>query len=294
MHPRPDAAETRVGMVIGGRYRLVQLLGSGGSGHVYLAEPTTSIAPIARGQSPPRVALKLLRPEHLGRADLVARFEREAAAASRIDHPNVLRVHQSGTLDEGQPYFVMELLVGLDLADTLARCQRLAPARALRIAAGAAAGLGAAHAAGVVHRDVKPENIFLVHEKDGTERPRLLDFGFSRLPDDPPPPRRSLVVGTPEYMAPEQAQGAPGHPSADIYSLGVVLYEMLAGRPPFSGPYPAIARRHAQEAPAPIPGGISPAIDEVLLQALAKRPEDRFPTMADFKESLLGLLGDRA
>jgi serine/threonine protein kinase len=294
MVPRPKAASSLVGTVVGGRYRIIQLLGSGGTGHVYLAESTHSLPPLRSGVSRPRIALKVLRPEHASRPDLVARFEREAVAAARIHHPNVLRVLETCVHAEGERYFAMELLVGLDLADTLARCRSLLPARATRIAAAAAAGLEAAHQAGVIHRDIKPENIFLVHEKDGREQVKLLDFGFSRLHDDPAARGRpTMAVGTPEYMAPEQAQGADGHPSADIYSLGIVLYEMLAGRVPFSGPYPAIALRHAREAPAPLQSpAVTPPLEAAVLRAIEKDPADRWLSMADFARALLGTLGD--
>jgi serine/threonine-protein kinase len=293
MPSRQQAAQARVGSVVGGRYRIIQLLGSGGTGHVYLVEPTHSLPPRRGGEGRPRIALKMLRPEHVGRADLVARFEREAVAAQRIQHPNVLRVLEAGVQGEGEPFFVMELLVGLDLADTLAHCRKLVPARATRIAAGAAAGLQAAHEAGVVHRDLKPENIFLVHERDGSEQVKLLDFGYSRLHDDPARRARpSMAVGTPEYMAPEQAQGADGQPSADIYSLGIVLYEMLAGRVPFTGPYPAIALLHARQIPPPLGAALPPALQAVVLRAIAKEPDERWPSMADFARALLATLGE--
>jgi eukaryotic-like serine/threonine-protein kinase len=280
-HP---SAEALVGEAIGDRYRVIQLLRSGGSGHVYLAELLDG--PARR----PRLAVKVLRPEHLESPDLVARFEREAIAAGRVCHPNVLSVHGAPILEGSSRCFAMELLVGLDLADTLAFTRQLTPARAVRIAHGAAEGLAAAHAAGVIHRDVKPENLFLVHAPDGREMVKLLDFGFSYLPGDPASDSPK-VVGTPEYMAPEQAGGAPAHPSADIYSLGIVLYEMLTGRVPFTGEYPAIALHHAQE---PLPRIQSPRISRdlaaVLDVALAKHPDDRFGSMAALRDALQALL----
>ncbi len=293
MSSRQQAAQSRVGTVVGGRYRIIQLLGSGGTGHVYLVEPTHSLPPRHTGESRPRIALKMLRAEHVGRPDLVARFEREAVAAARIHHPNVLRVLEAGVQGESEPFFVMELLVGLDLADTIAHTRKLVPARATRIAAGAAAGLQAAHEAGVIHRDLKPENIFLVHEKDGREQVKLLDFGYSHLHDDPARRARpSMAVGTPEYMAPEQAQGAEAHLSADLYSLGIVLYEMLAGRVPFTGPYPAIALLHARQIPPPLDPAVSPELQAVVRRAIAKEPEERWPSMTAFAQALLATLGE--
>jgi serine/threonine-protein kinase len=268
---------------VGNRYRVIQLLGSGGTGQVYLAE-------LCSGPRR-RFALKVLRAEHRGEPDLVARFEREAVAAARIHHPNVLAIEAAEASREGDGelprFFVMELLVGLDLADTLAFAGSLGPARSVRVAERAALGLGAAHAAGVIHRDVKPENLFLVHAPDGREQVKVLDFGFSHLPGDRNE-ARGHVVGTPEYMAPEQARGAPADPRADIYSLGVVLYEMLAGRVPFVGEYPEVARRHARERPPPIlRAGLSADLDAVVRRALEKAPEERFPSMEAFRAALL-------
>lgn len=327
--PPGSLAESFVGTIAAGRYRVVQLLGSGGTGHVYLADPV----PSGRGPAPvgarARVALKVLRVEHETNAALVARFEREAAAAARIRHPNVLEVHGIERTREGRRFFAMELLVGLDLADTLAFSRTLRPTRAVRIAIGVAEGLGAAHRAGVIHRDVKPENIFLVHAPDGRELVKLLDFGFASLqepqevdggpnssprgdgapnsyrvqaaeasippsgPRPPPSSRRSTVVGTPEYMAPEQAQGAAPHPSADVYSLGIALYEMLAGRVPFVGDsYPAIAYQHLGQQPSPMhrynPAlGISTELQVIVARALSKPPDARFDSMEILSRALL-------
>jgi serine/threonine-protein kinase len=236
------------------------------------------------------VAVKVLRAEHRGRPDLVRRFEREAMAAARVRHPNVLEVLDTPVDRDGILSFAMELLVGLDVADTLAYSRSLDSLRAVKIACGAAEGLGAAHAAGIIHRDVKPENIFLVHAADGREAVKLLDFGFAWMPGDEaragePAP---AVVGTPEFMAPEQAQGAPAHPTADVYALGIVLYEMLAGRVPFSGPYPDIAHLHAERAPPPIRRApLSPALLAVVDRALAKDPGARFPSMAELRAALI-------
>jgi serine/threonine-protein kinase len=241
-----------------------------------------------------RVAIKVLRAEHRAEPELVARFDREAVAAARIHHPNVRAVEGPPMAAEGDGersrFFVMELLVGLDLADTLSFAGALGPARSVRVAEGAALGLGAAHAAGVVHRDVKPENLFLVHSPDGREQVKVVDFGFSHLPGDAED-ARGRVVGTPEYMAPEQSRGAPADARADIYSLGVVLYEMLAGHAVFAGDYAEVALRHAREAPPPIAAALAPAeLDAVVRRALAKAPEARFPSMEAFRIALLASL----
>jgi serine/threonine-protein kinase len=250
------------------------------------------------------VAIKALRAEHRSVAPLVARFRREAAAATRVRHPNVLAVLEpieemsavgapsrgGRAAHEGLLCFATELLVGLDLADTLEHSRALGSPRAVRIAVEAADGLAAAHAVGVVHRDVKPENIFLVHAADGREAVKLLDFGFAFLPGDETP--GASIVGTPEYMAPEQARGAPAEPAADVYSLGIVLYEMLAGRPPFVGSYPDVARAHAEH-PVPAvrsfnPGAIvSRDLEAAIARALAKDVRRRFASMGDLRRVLL-------
>jgi serine/threonine-protein kinase len=309
-------------LVLGGRYRLLQQIGAGGIGDVWVAEvheaPRTTLSREERtlvglGPPLPRVAVKLPRAEHRGSAPLMARFEREAEAAARVQHPNVLRVleicmeprERSGqprprpTEPAPVPFFVMELLVGLDLADTLALSRCLVPGRAVRVARGLCAGLGAAHDAGVIHRDVKPENVFLEHAADGREVVKLIDFGFAWLQADGDPDTsrvritaRHSVVGTPEYIAPEQARGATAHPTADVYSLGVVLFEALVGRVPFSaGSQVATARMH-REVPVPRLRDLhprlvaSPALEDVVQVALAKDPAHRFPHMAAFATAL--------
>jgi serine/threonine-protein kinase len=264
----------------------------GSAADVFLAE---------RLGSAERVAVKVLRSEHLNRTTSL-RFEREALAASGIRHPHVVDVHPLERLEDGTPFYSMELLVGLDLADTLAYRGALESARAVRIAAAVAEGLAAVHAAGVVHRDVKPENVFLVHATDGREIPKLIDFGLASLIGDSTKANARLkitakhsVVGTPEYMAPEQAEGAAAHPAADLYSLGVVLYELLAGRAPFMGSsYPAIAHQHITS-PVPSLRVLNPTLrvpnglEAVVLRALEKQPARRFETAASMARALRAL-----
>ncbi|MDI1434847.1 serine/threonine-protein kinase [Polyangium sorediatum] len=292
MHRESSAtSDALIGAVIDKRFRVIQYLGSGGVGHVYVAEG------LRGGRNGPRVTVKVLRVEHQANEMLRARFHREIAAASRVTDPRVLQVHDAGTLPNGLPYFVAEHLVGLDLADTLSYARTLTPVRATRIAVDAAFALAAAHASGVVHRDVKPENIFLVHAPDGRELVKLLDFGSAWIDGDPGgkdsfrlTSRRS-AVGTPEYMPPEQAAGELAEPTADIYALGVVLFEMLAGAPPFVGPPAVIAERHAVERPPPLRAGnvalaASTALEAVVVRALEKDPDRRYGSAVAMAEAL--------
>jgi len=292
MHRESSAtADALIGAVIDKRFRVIQYLGSGGVGHVYVAEG------LRGGRNGPRLTVKVLRPEHQSNEKLRARFHREVAAATRVADPRVLQIHDFGALPDGLPYFVAELLVGLDLADTLAYARVLSPPRATRIAADTALALAAAHDAGVVHRDVKPENIFLVHAPDGRELVKLLDFGFAWIDGDPGGKgsfrltTRSSAVGTPEYMPAEQAAGDIARPTADIYALGVVLFEMLAGAPPFVGAPVWIAEKHAVERPPPLRAvnaavDVSVALEAVVARALEKDPARRFSSAAAMAEAL--------
>ncbi|MDC3953148.1 serine/threonine protein kinase [Polyangium jinanense] len=310
MHRESSAtSDALIGAVIDKRFRVVQYLGSGGVGHVYVAEG------LVRGaRNGPRVTVKVLRPEHQSNDMLRARFHREVAAATRISDPRVLQIHDFGTLPSDLPYFVAELLVGLDLADTLSYAGTLSPIRATRIALDTAFALAAAHTSGVVHRDVKPENIFLVHAPDGRELVKLLDFGFAWIDGDPggpgfgaqgadgdPKPQASKesfrlttrrgAVGTPEYMPSEQAAGELAQPTADIYALGVVLFEMLAGRPPFTGPPAVVAEKHATERPPQLRAvnaalEASTALEAVVVRSLEKDPGRRYGSAAAMAEAL--------
>jgi serine/threonine protein kinase len=265
-----------------GEYKLLRAIGSGGVAHVFEAEGP-------RGEL---LAIKLLRPELLRKRTLVARFEREAAVGAMVRHPNVLEVRPIERSEEHR-WFAMELLRGNDLADELAARRTLVPTHALRVAVGVAEGLQAAHAVGVIHRDLKPENIFLVRAPDEAERVKVLDFGFAWIlgaGDTVERPRlttRGGFVGTPEYVAPEQAQGALGHPTADVYSLGVMLHEVLAGDVPFRGSSWLETVRLHGVGELVDPPGISPRLARALRVALAKDPRQRFPTMRAFADALM-------
>jgi eukaryotic-like serine/threonine-protein kinase len=260
---------------LGGRYRLRAFLAAGGMGAVWAAED----AVLGR-----QVAVKLLGEWLAGDPVAAERLRREARAAARLVHPNVARVLDLGE-EEGRPYLVMELLEGESLAARIARSGPLAPAEAARIAAAVADALHAAHRAGVVHRDVKPGNVFLTAGGDV----KVLDFGIAAAAWEGSLTGGELI-GTAAYLAPERALGRPATPAADVYALGVVLYEMLSGRPPFSGEDGlalASAQIHARPVPlrqaAPwVPAPLAAACE----RALAKDPAERSASAAAFAELL--------
>jgi len=279
--------ESIVGTTLRGSqpYRLEQLMASGGLAYVYLASRPEG----------DRVAVKLMRPELETKSEVSARFEREALAASRVRHDNVVRVFEPVQRAGGFSFFAAEHLVGVDLADVLGSQRKLSPSRAVRLAMEAATGLAAAHHAGVVHRDVKPENLFMVHLPDGREVLKVLDFGSASLADQPHAKRSIRItnssgfVGTPGYAAPEQAEGAVGRPTADVYALGVVLFEVVFGRPPFAGKTLLdLVYRHARE-PVICPSGASPELKAALMTCLAKSESERFPDMATLLQALAAL-----
>ena len=204
-----------IGQVLGGRYRLVELLGSGGMATIYRATDT---------QLGRDVALKLLRPEYLQDPEFSTRFRAEAQAAASLTHPNVVTVYDYGEEASG-PYLVMELVDGEDLATILRRSGPLPPRQAARIAAGVARALAAAHARGLVHRDVKPGNVLI--GRDG--QVKVVDFGIARAIAEAQVTLPGTTLGSVHYFSPEQARGEPATASSDIYSLGIVLYELLTG-----------------------------------------------------------------
>jgi eukaryotic-like serine/threonine-protein kinase len=285
-HMHGDSPNAFVGELLAGRYRVVQHVATGGVGYLYVAEDVRACARVK-----PCFAVKVLRPEHVENDVLRARFVREIEATMRVRSPHVLPMHHHGRLPNDLPYFIAELLVGLDLADTLDLAKCLAPSRAVAIAVQIAHGLAATHSASVVHRDLKPENVFLVHAKDGREHVKLLDFGLAWIDDDPGGAfagRLTLMrtaIGTPEYMSPEQAAGEVGRPAADIYALGIVLFEMLSGAPPFEGPRAAVAQKHACEEPPPLARG-STELHCVVRKALGKVPSNRYVSALEMAEAL--------
>ena len=262
-----DGLASDVGRLIDGRYRLAEVIGHGGMATVHRALDTRLERP---------VAVKLLRREIVEDADLAMRFRREALAATVLRHPNIVACLETGT-DDGQPYLVMELIEGEDLAARLRRGGRLPPIEAGRIALDVARALGVAHVRGVVHRDVKPGNILLA--RDG--RAMVTDFGIARLAADAEGAVPGVTLGSVHYFSPEQAQGGTTSAASDVYSLGLVLYEMLTGERAWRGETTAQIAAARIDAPAPSPRAvrpeIPPALDAVVVRALQPDPERRYP-----------------
>jgi len=252
---------------IGSRYTAHQVIGRGSAGTVWLGE----------GPEGP-VAIKLLREDLASDQVLVGRFVQERTALTSLDHPRVVGVHDL-VVDGDDLALVMELVHGADLRSRLDREGPLTPQAAVSIAADVAEGLAAAHAAGIVHRDVKPENILLDQASSpgpgGAPRAKLSDFGIARLVDAPRRTRATRIIGTPDYLAPEVIEGLEPRAAVDIYALATVLYELLAGFTPFGGGHTgAVLRRHVTEAVAPLPG-LPDDLWKVIAQCLAKAPASR-------------------
>ncbi len=279
--PTDGDGEELIGMVIDGRYRLEGTLGRGGMGLVYRA---------AHVGLRRQVAVKILHPSLAASPDVRSRFEREALAFGKIDHPNCVSVYDSGRLPDGSLYLAMELLDGKSLADVLEQDGQLAPGRALHILAGILRGLAHIHQAGLIHRDIKPENIFLVRQGADLDYAKILDFGIakamnaSELDDGVKLTQAGMAFGTPIYMAPEQALGNPMDGRADLYAASVMAYEMLCGAPPFysddklevmsmhtARPVPPMRQRMVKGG-RPVPS----SIERLIVRGLTKKPSERY------------------
>jgi serine/threonine protein kinase len=276
-----------------GEFIVVDRIGSGGMGSVYKAEQPSMNR---------MVAIKVLHPRFVTRDDLVARFRREARAMSQLSHPNTARVYKYGALDDGSVYFVMDYLEGRNLAAEVRENGPMPPERAVRLMVQVCGALEEAHRAGIVHRDLKPENIFLTLQGGTTDFPKVLDFGLAKMSEKQMGngsmmfTQQGMVFGTPEFMSPEQAQGEPLDHRSDIYSLALILYELITGKLPFDAKTPLdIMKAHVREAPIPLSQRVSgkpfwPELEVVMNTALAKQPSDRYETAAQFGEALLKCL----
>ena len=285
-----EAKTVGPGTVLAGRYELADVIGHGGFGTVYRARQINMDR---------EVAVKILPPQFLEINDVVERFKREAMLASRLRHPNTITLHDYGQ-HENLLYIVMELLLGEDLADLLKREGRLPPERIMHIARQVLKSLAEAHEQHIVHRDLKPENIFLSVVGDERDHVKVLDFGIAKLAlptsgEDDNGRRLTLsgsTVGTPTYMSPEQAAGEEVDGTTDLYALGIMMYEMACGRPPFHHKDPVkVMRAQLFEAVPPLrdPKLLGTVLDRVIQKALAKDRDQRFATA---NEMLLALAGE--
>ncbi len=286
-----------VGRKIADRYQIDAFVGAGAMGEVYRARQ------LALGTT---VAIKVMHPHLANEPTFAARFLREAKAASRIDHPSSIRVLDFGEEEGGLFYMVMEMLEGTTLDAVLEKEGTLPVARIVRIASQVLAALAVAHDKGVIHRDLKPANIMLLDgdDDDGEavrDRVKVCDFGVARLTDvqgERSVTAEGLVIGTPEYMSPEQARGESLDARSDIYAMGVLLFQLMTGSVPFDSETPlGTALMHVNDEPTR-PTMLNPRVDarleEICLKAMKKRPEERYASARELRAALLGLLGDDA
>ncbi len=274
---------------LGGRYEIGELLGRGGMAEVHLGRDTRL------GRS---VAVKMLRPDFARDPSFQTRFRREAHSAASLNHPSVVSVYDTGE-DEFAgnpvPYIVMEYVAGSTLRDLLASGNKLVPERALEIVDGVLAALAYSHQQGIVHRDIKPANVMLT----GAGDVKVMDFGIARAMDDvgATMTATSAVIGTAQYLSPEQARGEQVDARSDLYSTGCLLYELLTGRPPFVGDSPvSVAYQHVREDPVPpsrLDPDLPPHVDAIVLKALAKDRSERYQTADEMRRDIAAALAGR-
>ena len=282
-------SDPRIGQIVAGRFKVEELIGQGGMGKVFRARHLT----LDRS-----VCLKMLKPSVLEDPTVVGRFEREAMAASRLNHPNSIQVLDFGRNDaDGALYLAMEYVEGKDLKAVLRDEWPVPEKRLCHIMAQVLAALGEAHAHNVIHRDLKPENIMVEQRRNQPDFVRVLDFGIARVLDSDLPrlTRKDVVCGTPQYMAPEQATGGQLDARCDLYSVGIMLYQMVTGQVPFDGPSSMdVLTRQVHETPVPPRrrqprAAISPALESLILRVLSKDPAERPQSAEEFRKLLLGV-----
>jgi serine/threonine-protein kinase len=287
MEPQSTIAQHRVGTLLGGKYELLRLVGAGGMGAVYESRNAWT------GR---RVAIKVLHPEFARKQEVLARFFREAQAATRIAHPNIVEVFDLGQDPaDGAFYIVQEFLDGRDLRAVMDEAGAMSPRRAVEIIGPVMAALAAAHAHGVVHRDIKPENIFVSLGPDGSVTPKLIDFGVSKMVDHAPDllsrTMPGTTLGTPYYMSPEQCRGdALLDGRSDVWGVGAVLYEMLSGELAFDAPnYNSLIVKIVTSAPEPLverAPGVPASLAALVHRALTAKLDARLPSMEAFLDAL--------
>src|SRR4051812_23676768 len=283
-----ERVSTSVPQQLGGRYEIGELLGRGGMAEVHIGRD---------GRLGRSVAVKMLRPDLARDPSFQARFRREAHSAASLNHPSVVAVYDTGEdqyAGNPVPYIVMEYVEGSTLRELMSSGSRLVPERALEIVDGVLNALSYSHQHGIIHRDIKPGNVMLSRAGDV----KVMDFGIARAVADQSATMTatSAVIGTAQYLSPEQARGEKVDSRSDLYSTGCLLYELLTGRPPFVGDSPvSVALQHVREDPAPpssIDPDISPAVDAIVMRALAKDREERYQDAdemrADIRRALAG------
>ena len=286
------SADPLLGTVVDNRYEVLSVLGEGGMGVVYETRHR------ALGK---RFALKALRKDLATDADIAARFIQEARTAASVSHPGLVEITDFGRLSTGQPFFVMELLLGQSLATLIRRGGPIPAARAVDMVRQLAEALGAAHEHSIVHRDLKPDNIHISPTASGRDRVTIVDFGLAKVIGASRLTRAGMVFGTPHYMSPEQAMGEATDHRADVYALGIVMYEMFTGRVPFEADsYMGVLTKHMYMAPTPpsqLPGMEQlGALEDITLRCLEKKPEHRYATLRELTHDLelaLGGTGER-
>jgi hypothetical protein len=278
-----DGTDPLLGTTLGDAYQIVRMVGEGGMGRVYEARHTRL------GNK--RFAVKMLHPEYARQPDVVARFQREAEAASGIGHPNVVDVYDVHHTEDGRPYLVGEFLEGEEFGDFLERAGKIPAGLAVHITRQICHALDAAHARGVVHRDMKPENVFLTGSL-AHPTVKVIDFGISKVGDagGTALTKTGMIMGTPSYMAPEQARGEKVDHRADVYAVGGILYRSLTGKKPFDSDDPSATLTRVlteePERPRSIDPTIPQALELVIQRAMAKQPKDRHASMAELEADL--------
>ncbi|ACY16126.1 serine/threonine protein kinase [Haliangium ochraceum] len=268
-----------IGRVLDGRYEILERIGEGGMGVVYKVRQV----PIGR-----IIALKMLSQEMAQDPNWVKRFEREAKASSQLQHPNTIRMFDFGQTQEGRLFMTMEFLDGRALREVIAHDAPLEPLRVLKILIQACASLAEAHGAGIIHRDIKPDNVFLLNMAGTPDFVKLLDFSVAKLlqENDGMRTQAGIVFGTPQYMSPEQGRGLPLDARSDLYGLGILGFEMLTGYVPFHHDHNpmAVLQMHVQKAVPPLPGNIPQPIQQIIYKSLEKDPAKRHQSAGDMMQ----------
>jgi serine/threonine protein kinase len=274
---RPGDPSHLLGKVIDGRYEILHAIGEGGMGVVYKARQTS----IDR-----MVAVKMLSSDLAKDRNWVQRFYNEAKACSRLHHPNTIRIFDFGQTREGQLFMAMELLEGLSLRQVIAQQSPIDPERVLKIVIQCCASLSEAHNLGIIHRDIKADNVFLIDLPGSRDHVKLLDFGVAKLMmAEDFATQVGVVFGTPEYMSPEQGRGEPLTPRSDLYGVGILAYEMLTGSVPFRDAVPTtVLQMHLKSTVPPLPPRVPASVQQLVMRALEKDPSRRFDTAAAMLE----------